>query len=246
MQISPPFGFKEIVPLNRTQKIRLLRPGEMPEFARALNAIPISYSEFALIARAYPIVFTAARASQDYGPVAVLGMSAGENLYNEGGAWARGVYVPAYARRFPFCMTRVTIDNVVLQNRLICVEKSHVDEAAGEALFDAKGSPSDKWKEIERLLTEYEADLERSREMCGILADYNLLEPFTMQAKLNKGGDPLAMTGMHRVAEAKIEHLNAAQLKNLVKKGILSRIYAHLLSLENFARLLDRKAARAA
>ena len=246
MQISPPFGFKEIVPLNRAQKIRLLRPGEMPEFARALNAIPISYSEFALIARAYPIVFTAARASQDYGPVAVLGMSAGENLYNEGGAWARGVYVPAYARRFPFCMTRVTIDNVVQQNRLICVEKSHVDEAAGEALFDAKGSPSDKWKEIERLLTEYEADLERSREMCGILADYNLLEPFTMQAKLNKGGDPLAMTGMHRVAEAKIEHLNAAQLKNLVKKGVLSRVYAHLLSLENFARLLDHKAARAA
>ena len=71
-------------------------------------------------------------------------------------------------------------------------------------------------------------------------------EPFTLQAKLNRGGDPLAMTGMHRVAEAKIEHLNASQLKNLVKKGILARVYAHLLSLENFARLLDRKAAKAA
>jgi hypothetical protein len=54
------------------------------------------------------------------------------------------------------------------------------------------------------------------------------------------------MTGMHRVAEAKIEHLNASQLKNLVKKGILSRLYAHLLSLDNFARLLDRKATKAA
>ena len=244
MQISPPFGFKEIVPLNRAKKVRLLRPGEMPEFARAQNAIPISYTEFALIAREYPIVFTAARGSQVYGPVAVLGMTAGENLYNEGGAWTGGVYVPAYARRFPFCMSRVTIDKVEQKNRLICVEKSHIDEDQGEALFDAKGQPSDKWKEIERLLTEYEVDLERSREMCGIVADYGLLEPFTMQAKLNKGGDPLAMTGMHRVAEAKIEHLNASQLKNLVKKGILSRIYAHLLSLENFGRLLDRKARK--
>ncbi len=36
------------------------------------------------------------------------------------------------------------------------------------------------------------------------------------------------------------------QLKNLVKKGILSRVYAHLLSLSNFNRLLDRKAAKAA
>lgn len=246
MDIKPPFGYKEIAPLNRKQKVRLLRPGEMPEFARDLNSIPISYTEFALVAREYPIVFTAVAGTQVFTPVAVLGMSAGENLYNQGGAWAGGVYVPAYARRFPFCMAKVTLDKVEQQNRLICVEKSHVDEVAGEALFDAKGQAVEKWREIERLLAEYEADLERSREMCGILGDYALLEPFTMQAKLNKGGDPLAMTGMHRVAEAKIEHLNASQLKNLVRKGILSRLYAHLLSLDNFAKLLDRKAAKAA
>ena len=42
--------------------------------------------------------------------------------------------------------------------------------------------------------------------------------------------------------EKKIEHLNSSQLKNLVKKGILGRIYAHLVSLENFTALLDRKA----
>jgi hypothetical protein len=29
-----------------------------------------------------------------------------------------------------------------------------------------------------------------------------------------------------------------------MRKGILARIYMHLLSLENFARLLERKAAR--
>ena len=246
MDIKPPFGYKDIVPLNRTQKVRLLRPGEIPAFASNLNAIPISYSEFALVAREYPIVFTAAGGSKVFAPVAVLGMAAGENLYNNGGSWAGNVYVPAYARRFPFCMTRVTLDKVEQQNRLICVEKSHLDEQAGEAMFDAKGQPVEKWKQIERLLTEYEVDLERSREMCGILSDYGLLEPFTMQAKFNQGGDPLHLTGMNRVAEGKIEHLNASQLKNLVKKGILARVYAHLLSMDNFAKLLDRKAARKA
>jgi hypothetical protein len=246
MNIQPPFGYRDIIPLNRSQKVRLLRPGEMPEFARGLNSIPISYTEFALVAREYPIVFTAIGNAQVFTPVAVIGMVNGENLYNNGGAWAGGVYVPAYARRYPFCMARVTLDKVEQKNRLICVEKSYVDDNAGEALFDAKGKATEKWQEIERLLSEYEIDLERSREMCGILADYGLLEPFTMQAKMNKGGGPLAMTGMHRVAEAKIEHLNASQLKNLVKKGILSRLYAHLLSLDNFARLLDRKASKAA
>jgi len=245
MDIAPPFGYKQIVPLNRGQKVRMLRPGEMPEFARSTNGVPISYSEFAHVAREYPIVFTGAAGGQNYAPVAVLGMSDGENLYDQGGTWAAGVYIPAYARRYPFCMSRVTIDKVEQKNRLICVEKSYLDESAGELLFDAAGAPLDKWKDIERMLTEYEADLERSSEMCGTLADYGLLEPFTMQATLNKGGGPLAMTGMHRVAEAKIEHLNASQLKNLVKKGILSRIYAHLLSLDNFAKLLDRKAAKA-
>jgi hypothetical protein len=86
------------------------------------------------------------------------------------------------------------------------------------------------------------------REMCAILADYGLLEPFSMQATLrkDKGGGQMQMTGMHRVAEKNLENLNAAQLKNLMRKGYLARIYLHLLSLENFARLLDRKSARQA
>ena len=75
---------------------------------------------------------------------------------------------------------------------------------SGEAMFDAKGEPSAQWKDLERLLAEYEADLERSREMCAILADYGLLEPFTMQASFQaKGETPMQITGMHRVNEKK-------------------------------------------
>jgi hypothetical protein len=142
-------------------------------------------------------------------------------------------------------MAKVTVDKVERKDRLICVEKARLDES-GERLFDDEGKPSARWTNLERLLSEYEADLERSREMCALLADYGLLEPFTMQATLakDKGGGALQLTGMHRVAEKKLEDLNAAQLKNLLRKGILARVYLHLLSLENFSRLLDRKAAR--
>ena len=212
MNINPPFGYTDIAPLGRNQKVRLLAPGEVPGFARTLNSIPISYTEFALVAREYPIIFSSAGNNQAYAPVAVLGMAAGENLYDNGGKWASNVYVPAYARRFPFCMTKVTLDKVEQQNRLICVEKDYLDEKNGESMFDSKGQPLAKWKEIEKLLTEYEVDLERSHEMCGILADYGLFEPFTMQAKFNSGAGPLHLTGMHRVVESKIEHLNASQL----------------------------------
>jgi hypothetical protein len=248
MQISPPFGYKEVVPFLKTQKVRLLAPGEVPEFVQKGNAVPISHTEFQPIARNYPIVFTSGDNGKTFAAVAVLGLSAGENLFLEQGRWSSGAYMPAYARRYPFCMARVNLNKVEQKDRLICVEKSWLDEERGESMFDTSGQPNQKWQGLQRLLSEYEADLERVREMCGLLADYGLLEPFSMQAKLKKekGGGQMQLSGMHRVAEKNLENLNAAQLKNLMRKGFLARIYLHLLSLENFGRLLDRKGARVA
>jgi hypothetical protein len=243
MQISPPFGYKEVVPFLKTQKVRMLAPGEVPEFVQSGHAIPISMTEFQPVAREYPIVFTA-DGSQSYAPVAVLGISPGENLFYADGKWAAGAYIPAYARRYPFCMAKVAVNKVEQKDRLICVEKKYIDEN-GEQMFNEKGEPNTRWKDFERLLGEYEADLERSREMCSILADYGMFEPFAMQATFKgEGKKPMQMTGMFRVAEKNLENLNAAQLKNLMRKGILPRIYMHLMSLENFGRLLDRKAGR--
>ena len=188
MQISPPFGYTDVVPLLKTHRVRLLQRGEVPGFARKLNAIPISYTEFAPAARDYPLVFTSGDGGKSFAPVAVLGMTAGENLYVNSDGWAGGVYVPAYARRYPFCMAKVKLNDVAQQNRMICVEKAHLDESGGEAMFDDQGEPSAKWRDMQRLLAEYEADLERARELCAILADYALLEPFSMQAKTAQGG----------------------------------------------------------
>ena len=67
---------------------------------------------------------------------------------------------------------------------------------------------------LEKLLGEYEADLERTREMCGSF-------PTTACSSLHHAGKAqggegrrLDALGMHRVAEKNIENLNAAQLKN--------------------------------
>jgi len=244
MQITPPYGYHEVVPFLKNQKVRLLAPGEVPQFAEKSNAIPISMTEFQPAARDYPIVFSSAgEGAPGFAPVAVLGLGHGENLFCQQGKWMPGVYMPAYARRFPFCMSRLNVNRVEQKERLICVEKSFIDES-GESMFD-EGKPSERWKNLEQLLGQYETDLERSREMCAILSDYGLLEPFSMQAtlKADPGSKPLQMTGMFRVAEKNLENLNTAQVKNVMRKGILARVYIHLLSLENFGRLLERRAA---
>jgi len=138
----------------------------------------------------------------------------------------------------------VNVNQVEQKDRLICIEKTYIDEN-GELMFDTQGQPNAKWKDLERLLGEYEADLEHSREMCSILSDYGLFEPFTMQATFrDTAAKPMQVTGMFRVVEKNLENLNTAQLKNLMRKGILPRIYIHLLSLENFGRLLDRRARK--
>src|SRR5678810_96745 len=173
MQISPPFGYKQVVPFQKTHKVRLLAPGEAPEFVRDGAAVPISHSEFVPAGRHYPIVFIGD--GKTFNAVAVVGMNTKENLFVSDGRWAGEAYMPAYARRYPFCMARMSVNKVEQKNRLICVEQSAIDD---------KGQPTSKWQGLEKLLSEYETDLDRTREMCAILSDYGLLEPFTMQAKL--------------------------------------------------------------
>ena len=82
----------------------------------------------------------------------------------------------------------------------------------------------------------------RSFALCLFKAQ--VLTPSRSGAPTTFCAKPMQMTGMFRVAEKNLENLNAAQLKNLMRKGIMARVYMHLMSLENFGRLLDRKAGR--
>ena len=239
MQINPPFGYRSIVPFYKNSRVRLPAAGTLPPFCRESNALPLSFTEFGVACRDFPLVFTSADSGKSFAAVAILGIAKSENLFLKGGNWDEDAYLPAYVRRYPFCMVKVTMDAVEQPNRLICVEKSFLSED-GERMFDDAGNPLDRWKPMDKLLNEYEADLERGREMCAIIADYSLLEPFTLQAVLDDGG-AMNLGGMYRVDEKKLEFLNAAQHKNLIRKGIMGRIYAHLLSLENFARLVKRR-----
>jgi hypothetical protein len=240
MDIKPPYGYQEIVPLTRHHRVLLPDVKKLPLVFRSLTALPLSYTEFSVACRDYPIAFLGNNGS--FVAMAVLGMENQQNLFvTADGGWDPGVYLPAYVRRYPFCMTRVTVDGKEQAERIACVEKRALSNK-GEALYDDGGEPLPAWEERKKLLFEYEADLVRSDEMARTLAGLGLLENFTMQAVPNEGA-PLAMTGLYRVAEEKLAGLAPEQLRDLLQKGILSRVYAHLVSLANFGRLLDRRAA---
>src|SRR5207247_10818958 len=142
----------------RTHSPRARTPGgPPPSCCRPLTARAVSVGEFVPAARDYPIVFATADAGKSFAPVILLGLEAGVNLFlDDSGEWDRGCYFPAYVRRFPFCLSR---------ERVVCIVKSYLD-AGGVPLYDGRGNAPPRWKAAEALLAGFDADLERTAQMC--------------------------------------------------------------------------------
>jgi hypothetical protein len=245
LSITPPFAYTEIVPLRKEHRVLVPRAGKIPPPFRALNALPLSIVEFPLAARDYPIVFVTANAGQTYAAFAVLGLEAERNLFlMSDNTWDKRAYLPAYVRRYPFCMSTITVDGQLREERLVCVEQKALRDK-GDRMFDGAGAPLPDWDRQHKLLIEYEADLLRTNEMCATLASHGLLEPFTMQAQPN-AGTPLALSGMARVAEHKLVELEPEKIRTLMQRGYFAPVYAHMASMGNFQRLLDRRASLSA
>lgn len=242
MTITPPFAYAEIVPLRKEHRVLVPQAGKIPPAFREINAVPISMVEFDPAARDYPIVFVTGDNARTFAAFVVLGLEAGRNLFlMADNTWDRRVYVPAYVRRYPFCMSTITVDGQLREERLVCVEKKAIRDK-GDRLFDDSGAALPDWERQQKLLTEYEADLLRTNEMCAVLAADGVLEAFTMQAQPNEG-TPLALSGMARVSEQKLAELDAEKIRSYMRRGYLGRIYAHIAAIGNFQRLLDRRAS---
>ena len=179
MQITAPFGYGEIIPLEKTHKVLLPNMGSgggnsTPSFCRKLNAMAISFSEFIVASRDYPIVFSTGDAGQTFAPLVVLGLGNEQNLFvNPDGEWTADTYVPAFVRRYPFCISKVYVDGVAQTDKVVCIDKAYLDKA-GIALFDTAGQPEPQWIEREKLLSEYETDLDLTAQMCAVFSRLEL------------------------------------------------------------------------
>lgn len=239
MKISAPIGYDQITPLTKGQRVSLPRADATPSAFQRLHAIPLSLAEFEPACRDYPIVFVTGDDGATFSVMAVLGLQVNQNLFIlTDGTWDRRVYLPAYVRRYPFCMAKVSMNGEPVPERLVCVESSALNEK-GEVLYGPDGQAEPRWASLEKLIVDYENDLARSEEMGKLLAEFNLLEPFSMKAEVD--GFTMQLEGMHRVAQAALNTLSDEQLRRLVTGGVMAKLYAHLMSLDNFRRLLSRR-----
>ena len=74
--------------------------------------------------------------------------------------------------------------------------------------------------------------------------DWELLQSLQANVEMRKG-DKMSLTGFMAVDRKKLKALAAEKLATLMQHDELGLIYYHLLSLNNFARLVDRLAVAA-
>ena len=128
LKITPPFGYGDIVPLKQTDSVLLPTSGAIPGFCRSINALALSYTEFNIAARDYPIVFASADAGKTYAPVIVLGLADEQNLFvDAAGNWDDTTYLPAFVRRHPFCISRLQVRGKAGSDKVVCVAAAHLD-----------------------------------------------------------------------------------------------------------------------
>ena len=238
-------GYSDVVPVDREKLANLgVDPEACKRFASSQNTVHLNIIEFFHALPYFPVAFVK-QTDNVYIPVAVLGLNAAENLFtDEQGNWPEDVYCPAFVRRYPFLTQTVSLEELKHNDenlrKPVYVDKSALSDSSA-VLFVANGKATAEWERAESFVSDYISAEKQTLLFTKKLDDLKLLQPFDAQVHSNEG-DMVRLKGLYRINENLLNKLPAKVVKDLMASGELSRIYAHLISLENFAKLLDRKA----
>ena len=204
-------------------------------FAAGAAVVSLAGAEVSAAALELPLGFVAD--GETVGLVAVLGLGNGNNLFvRPDGHWA-GRYVPATLRSHPFRLARGEGDALTL-----CFDEASgllAEKGAGEAFFEADGSPSPAIQQILEFAAKVSRGQDAVNAAAALLARHNVLEPWPL--KIKDGDAERDLTGLLRVNEAALGALDDAAFLALRQGGALALAYAQLLSMPNI-NLLGRLA----
>jgi hypothetical protein len=231
-------------PLTREQHGKLgLRRSDTPyAFTRAANVVPLMVTEFSPAAQSYPVIF----AGEAKLPVAVLGVASGENLFmDDKGVYEPDAYLPAYIRRYPFVFAADGTERLI-----VCIDRGAdiVGEQFDVALFDGD-EPSEFTKGAIKFCEDFEVERRRTESFVELLTSLDLFDTrqamFTPRAADGTPGEPQQVAEYFAVSEEKLNQLPGDKLVELRDNGALGQIYAHLVSLGSWDRLITRAILRA-
>jgi hypothetical protein len=228
---SLPLFYQDLVPLNTNEHTewRSRKTDKAPWLA-ATHAVPLTVEEFPQAQRHFPIVFSSGDTPV---PLALMGLNDGVNTFLDAeGGLLEDVYIPAYARRYPFMLAKLQPEGDELS---LCFDPTtdlvgKFDD--GEALF-ADGKPTDTTQGMLEFCRRFEEAAFRTGSFVEELQKHNLL--MDGEVAIRRGDDdeqPFVYGGFKMVDENKLRELRGDVLRTWNQNGLLPLIFAHLFSLE--------------
>lgn len=207
-------------------------------FLTGAHAVPLTAEEFPFAQRHYPIVF----ASGDDGvPLALMGLNEGVNVFVDGdGRLTDPIYLPAYARRYPYLLARLTPESEELS---LCFDPTAGaigpgDE--GEPLF-AGDEPTQATRNVMGFCEQFEMAGQRTGAFMKELADNKLLIDGEVTIQPEGAAQPFVYRGFRMVSEDALKNLRGDVARKMIQSGVMGLIYAHLFSLSHIQDVFGRQ-----
>lgn len=237
-----PLLYKEIVPISQQAHASWkARRTDKASWLVDQHIVPLTVEEFPLAQRHYPIVFSA---SDTPVPLALMGMSAGNNVFIEDdGSLRENVYLPAYARRYPFLLAKLRPDS---EEMSLCMDPTSdlVGEFEdGTSLFE-NGEPSQTCQDTLKFCEQFEVAGNKTGNFVQELLKHDLLTEGSISVQPPGEEQPFNFTGFKMVNQDKLKELRGDVLRTWNQNGMLPLIFAHLFSLELTRDIFSKQAAQ--
>lgn len=243
-QPTLPLFYNDLMPLNsRDHATWNTKSLESAVWLNKHHAIPLTVDEFVQTQRDFPIVFSS---GDNPLPLALMGLNEGVNTYvDDEGKINDPVYLPAYIRRYPFMLAKLTPEGDDLS---LCFDPTAgaVGEfEEGEKLFDAEGQATDATKRILEFCEHFEGAGQRTKNFVDELKKHDLLMDGEIAISQTENDDkPFLYRGFQMVNQEKLQEVRGDVLREWNKNGILALIYSHIMSLELMRSIFARQVAQ--
>lgn len=234
-----PLFYNDLMPLNsRDHSGWKSRTTDQAKWLVGQHAIPLTAEEFVHAARNYPIVFSIGDPSV---PLALMGLNEGANTFiDDEGRPTSPAYIPAYARRYPFMLAKLSPESEELS---LCFDPStdlvgEFDE--GNPLFE-NGEPTEACKATLEFCRNFEEAGFRTQAFVEELTKHDLLMDGEVAIQQAGNDQPFVYRGFRMINQEKLRELRGDVLRQWNQSGMLALIYAHISSLELMSEVFGRQ-----
>jgi SapC. len=239
-QANLPVFYQDLMPLNsRDHAGWKSRTTDKAPWLAGFHAVPLTVEEFPAASRHFPIIFST---GENPVPLALMGLNEGVNVFVDGdGKITENVYLPAYVRRYPFLLAKLTPDSEELS---LCFDPTTDlvgDFEDGSPLFD-DDQASDTTKALLGFCEQFEQAGMKTQAFVQELEKHKLLMDGEVAIQQDGVEQPFIYRGFQMVDQAKLQEVRGDVLRGWNQSGLLPLLYAHLFSLELIRELFGRQA----